>query len=125
MIDNGFGEHEIVLKAGTEEDEQIDYDDQFNPTINVFPTDYPIISGGLVDRAKEIIASREQNKKEDQMTESEEKEEEEKDNSINAKNALNVALGGEDRVTPKYMEYVRKFFKLIGRMFGGGSKDDR
>ena len=124
MIDNGFGEHECVLEAGTEVDEQIDYDNQFNPTINVFPTDYPIISGGLVERAEEIIASRYQaDKKEDPIVESEEKEGE--DNPINAKKALNVALSGQDRVTPKYMEYVRKFFKLIGRMFGGGSKDDR
>ena len=112
MVDNGFTGHKCVLKAGTEPEERIDYDEQFDDDITVFPIDYPVVSGDLAKRYQEKYMNKVQKRTE-------------KTNNIDAHSALNVSLGGEDRVISKDLNGVRAFLNSIGKIFDGGTKDDR
>ena len=112
MMDNGFAGHKYVVRAGIEPEVRIDYDEQFEDKMNVFPTDYPVISGNLAKRYREKYMGKTQDKTI-------------KTTGINAHTALNASLGGKDKVSFKDIKNVKDSFGGIGNLVKGGTIDDR
>ena len=112
MMDNGFGEHKCELRAGIEAEDQIDYEEQFDDEIYVFPTDYPNIAGKLVEKYKEAAKNRDNDSKKKACI-------------TNMQNMLNASIGGTDRVEKKDVIGIRSFFNGIRQNFGGEGKDEK
>ena len=113
MIDNGFGEHKCVLRAGAKKDE-IEEDEIEDDYTERFPTGYPVISGKMAARYKEMFMDKVKEQKPKKTAK-----------TINMQNALNESLRGEDRVTPKDFGGIKAFFKNLGKAIGGVTKDDK